>query len=67
MSKKTKKISESASEYAKEIFVSKKNFHKAQAKLPIEEKIKILIELQRIVIKTQKQDVKDESRFVWKI
>ena len=42
MNKKTKKISESASEYAKEIFVSKKHFHKAQAKLPIEEKIRII-------------------------
>ncbi|MBN2244643.1 MAG: hypothetical protein JW755_02240 [Candidatus Aminicenantes bacterium] len=67
MNKKTKKISESVSEYAKEIFISKNHFHKAQAKLPIEEKIRILIELQKLVMKTQKQDSKDELRFVWKI
>lgn len=67
MNKKTRKIAESASEYAKEIFVSKKQFHREQAKLPIEEKIRILIELQKMVVKTRKKDSEDELRFVWKI
>jgi len=67
MNKKTKKTAESASEYAKEIFVSKKQFHREQAKLPIEEKIRILIELQKMAVKTRKQDSKDKLRFVWKI
>ena len=67
MNKKTKKIAESASEYVKEIFVSKKQFHREQAKLPIEEKIRILIELQKMAVKTRKQDSKDKLRHVWKI
>ena len=34
-----------AAELTSEIFESKKDFHRNQAKLPIEEKIKILVEL----------------------
>ena len=62
-----KKTAKSPSEYAADIFKAKKRFHKEQAKLPIEEKIKILVELQKIVLKTKKQDSKDESRRVWEI
>lgn len=67
MNKRSKKIAESASKYADDIFAAKKRFHKEQAKLPIEEKIKILVELQKIVIKTQNKNSGDESRCVWKI
>lgn len=67
MHKKTMKITESASEYANEIFEAKKRFHKEQAKLPIEEKIKILIELQKIIVKIQRQDSKERNQRVWKI
>lgn len=67
MNKKPKKIAESASEYAADIFAAKKRFHREQANLPIEEKIKILIELQKIVLKTQKQGPEDKLLQVWKI
>jgi len=67
MSRKSKKIAESASEYAADIFAAKKRFHREQANLPIEEKIKILIELQKIVLKTQKQGPGDKFWQVWKI
>ena len=40
----------------KTIFENKEKFHQSQAKLPIEEKIKILIELQKIAIKIQKNN-----------
>ncbi len=39
-----------------EIFTTKKKFHKSQANLQIEEKIKILIELQKIAKKIQKNN-----------
>jgi hypothetical protein len=67
MKDKPNKIKESAADYAAKIFTSKKDFHKEQAKLPIEEKIKILIELQKIVLKTQKQEPGERLRQVWKI
>jgi hypothetical protein len=67
MTKINTKTAKSASEYAADIFKSKKRFHKARAKLPIEEKIKILVELQKIVLKTQKRSSNDESRRVWEI
>lgn len=56
-----------AAELASEIFESKKEFHRNQAKLPIEEKIKILVELQKIVVKTKERKKDDGLRIVWKI
>jgi hypothetical protein len=47
------------------IFESKKEFHKSRAKLPIEEKIKILIELQKIGKIANPGRTKDKR--VWKI
>jgi len=47
------------------IFDSKKEFHRSQAKLPIEEKIKILIELQKIGKIANPEKTKD--RRVWEI
>ena len=58
---------ESAAKNAAKIFESKDDFHKEQAKLPIEEKIKILVELQKIVIQTQEEMHTDELRRVWRI
>ena len=60
-------IKESAARYAAKIFESKDDFHKEQAKLPIEEKIKILVELQKIVLNAQKNIYTDEIRRVWKL
>lgn len=47
------------------IFDAKKKFHIKQAKLPIEEKIKILIELQKIGKIANPEKTKDKR--VWKI
>jgi hypothetical protein len=44
---------------------SKKEFHTSRAKLPIEEKIKILIELQKIGKIANPEKTKDKR--VWKI
>ncbi|MGE5340434.1 MAG: hypothetical protein ACM3SY_03030 [Candidatus Omnitrophota bacterium] len=50
------------------IFEAKRNFHKERAKLPIEEKIKILVQMQRIAheisIKKKKKNVPSP---VWNI
>jgi hypothetical protein len=67
MIQKKKNEIKTAAELASEIFESKKDFHRNQAKLPIEEKIKILVELQKIVVKTQERKKDDELRIVWKI
>jgi len=64
---KTVNKMESAKQYAKEIFEAKALFHKEQAKLPIEEKIKILIELQKMVIKIQKHSDSNEQKQVWEL
>ena len=46
------------------IFKAKEKFHKEMAKLPIEQKIKILIELQKIGINANK---KFRNKKIWKI
>lgn len=50
--------------YAEKVFEAKKEFHKKQAIMPIEEKIKILIELQKIGIAAN-PDMKNKK--VWEI
>jgi hypothetical protein len=57
----------SAKEYALKIFKEKDEFHKRQAKLPIEEKVRILVELQKIVLKMNKKAMHDDTRRVWKL
>ena len=57
----------SAEEIAHDIFKAKDGFHREQAKLPIEEKVKILVELQKIVLNTQKDSDRDELRKVWEL
>ena len=46
----------------KNLYESKSNFHKEQANLPFEEKIRILIKLQEIA-----KNVKGSNEMVWKI
>lgn len=46
----------------KKLFEEKENYHKQQARLPFEEKIKILIELQKIASR-----VKRSNSIVWKV
>lgn len=50
----------------KELFEKKEKFHKEQAKLPFEEKIKILIRLQEIAQSIHKSTARGKSG-VWKI
>ena len=49
------------------IFVSKECFHREQARLPIEEKIKILVELQKIVLHTRPAIGLEDNRQLWDI
>jgi hypothetical protein len=51
----------------KRIFARKKKYHHAQSKIPIEEKIKRLIELQKIDLTIRPKKNKDDRRLVWKI
>jgi hypothetical protein len=59
------KINENINKETKKIFDSKKEFHMSKAKLPIEEKIKILVELQNIGKKANPGLTKDKR--VWEI
>lgn len=52
-------------ELTEEIFKSKKEFHKRKASLPVEDKIKVLIELQKIAIEANPD--KANGKRVWKI
>ncbi len=51
----------------KNIFEKKARFHRRQAQLPIEEKIKILIELQKIALTIRPNRGGDDKRVVWQI
>lgn len=48
-----------------DLFTKKEEFHKQQAKLPFEEKIRILIRLQKIA--NTIKDSAEKNRMVWKI
>ena len=48
----------------KKLFESKEKFHKEQAKLPFEEKIKILVKLQEIASYIKGNN---KERVIWKI
>jgi hypothetical protein len=50
------------------IFDRLKEFHRRQARLPIKEKMKILIELQKIAVQARPDEMKnDQPRQVWQI
>ena len=51
----------------KNIFEKKKSFHSQQARLPIEEKIKILVKLQKIALTIRPPGAKNDRRMVWKL
>ena len=58
-------------EYNKElvtqIFKNKKQFHHKQARLPIKEKIKILVQLQKTALTIRPKRGKNDKRIVWQI
>lgn len=49
------------------IFKAKEQFHKDRARLPIEEKIKILVELQKLAIDIPTASKENRFKMVWKI
>ena len=51
----------------KAVFEKKKKFHSQQARLPIEEKIKILVKLQKIALTIRPVKKTDDRRMVWKL
>jgi hypothetical protein len=50
-----------------EIFKAKERFHKERARLPIEEKIKILVKLQEMAIAVPTKSKEKRFKMVWKI
>ena len=54
-------------EIVKRIFKNKTEFHRQQARLPIEEKIKILVELQKIALTLRPNRGPGDTRVVWQL
>ena len=50
-----------------EVFKKKEDFHRRQACLPIQEKIKILVELQKIALTVRPKVGPDDRRMVWQL
>ncbi len=50
-----------------DIFEKKAEFHRRQAQLPIEQKIKILIALQKITLTIRPKQGEDDLRMVWEL
>jgi hypothetical protein len=55
------------SDFVDRVFEGKKEYHRNAAKLPIEEKVRILVELQKIAVTIKNKDATKENRFVWQI
>ncbi len=47
------------------LFANKRQFHRDQAKLPFEEKIRLLIELQKIAVTASKGKKDSANKRVW--
>ena len=54
-------------EIVRNIFQQKEKYHLAQARLPIEEKVRILVELQKMALTIRPKQGKDDHRVVWQI
>jgi hypothetical protein len=50
-----------------DIFRKKEEYHVAQARLPIEEKVRILIELQKMALTIRPKQNETDKRLVWQI
>ena len=59
------KIFQYNKDLVQKIFKQKEEFHLDRARLPIEEKIKILIELQKIALTIRPRHGDDDRRMVW--
>ena len=51
----------------KVIWENKKCFHMTQSRLPIEEKIRIVVELQKIYLTVRKRQNRETDKRVWEI
>ena len=49
------------------IFRQKEEYHRAQARLPMEEKVRILVELQKMTLAIRPKQGEDDNRTVWQI
>jgi hypothetical protein len=67
MAKNPDKIIKYHPELIRKIFRQKKSYHRQQAKLPIEGKIKTLVELQKIALTIRPSKGKNDTRRVWNI
>ena len=56
-----------AKKITEQIFERKKKFHHSQAKLPIEQKIRILVELQKIALNIAGKTKYGKSKRIWTI
>lgn len=54
-------------EFVQKIFRQKEQFHRDRARLPIEEKLRILVELQKIALTIRPKQGDGDRRFVWHI
>ena len=52
---------------AEKIFRARERFHQDQARLPIEEKIRLVVELQKIVFEIKKGDPFLKNKVIWEI
>jgi len=67
MAANTKEHIQYTSKMVRKIFRKKEEFHTSRARLPIEEKIKMLIELQKIALTVRPKRGEDDQRMVWQI
>lgn len=63
--KNNDKIIQYNKEIIEDIFNKKEKFHIEQASLPIEEKIAMMIELQKIVLTVRPKQNEEDNRMVW--
>lgn len=67
MTSKSDDVIQYNKEVVKRIFKYKNEFHRKQAILPIEEKIKILVQLQKIALTIRPKRGKKDKRVVWQL
>jgi hypothetical protein len=67
MAKNSEDMYQYHADIVKRIFENKEKFHRQQARLPIEEKIQILIELQKISLTLRPNRGPDDTRVVWQL
>jgi len=54
-------------DFVDRVFEGKKEYHRKAAKLPIEEKVRILVELQKIAVAIKGKDTANEKRIIWQL